>query len=344
MRPHKSHFWLSLSILVAVTAIAYASFHSSIAAPTIYEAELRRTAHGIPHITAKDYGSLGFGEGYAFAQDHFCSLADQVIRVRGERAKFFGAGERKRHLNSDITMRALGIYDQSKEIYRTLAKERRDMIDGYAAGFNTYLRETAKGAMPGWCAGKDWVGEITPIDVIAYGQSVVITTSNFTDGIATAVPPKAEVARVAGFEMPEFGQASNGWAIGSERAENGKGMLVANPHYPWVGSNRFWEKHLTIPGEINVYGVGLLGSPGVAIGFNNAVAWTHTVSAGKRFTIYTLDLVPGKPDTLLLRWQRAGNDEQGSNGGCAARGWFPQEGRTSSLLQPLRPDCQSGRT
>ncbi|HEX4951622.1 MAG TPA: penicillin acylase family protein, partial [Blastocatellia bacterium] len=41
-----------------------------------YEAEIRRTSHGIAHITAKDYGSLGFGEGYAFAQDHLCSLAD----------------------------------------------------------------------------------------------------------------------------------------------------------------------------------------------------------------------------------------------------------------------------
>ena len=33
-----------------------------------YAVEIRRTSHGIPHITAKDYGSLGFGEGYAFAQ------------------------------------------------------------------------------------------------------------------------------------------------------------------------------------------------------------------------------------------------------------------------------------
>ena len=295
MHTRKSHIWLLLSILLAVIAVIYAGFQTSLAAPAVYEAEVRRTAHGIPHITAKDYGSLGFGEGYAFAQDHLCSLADQVIRVRGERAKYFGTGDRNRHLNSDIAMRALGIYDQAQAIYRSLAKDRREVLDGYVAGFNTYLRETGKGAVPGWCRGKDWVFEITPIDVIAYGQSIVITTSNFTDGIATSAPPKAETARLAGFEMPEFGQASNGWAIGSERAESGKGMLVANPHYPWVGSNRFWEKHLTIPGELNVYGVGLLGSPGVAIGFNSAVAWTHTVSAGKRFTLYTLDLVPGNP-------------------------------------------------
>ena len=36
--------------------------------------------------------------------------------------------------------------------------------------------------------------------------------------------------------------ASNGWAIGSALSEGGRGMLIANPHYPWVGSSRFWEK------------------------------------------------------------------------------------------------------
>jgi acyl-homoserine lactone acylase PvdQ len=43
-----------------------------------YSVEIRRTSHGIPHITAKDMGSLGFGEGYAFAQDHLCSLRTRM--------------------------------------------------------------------------------------------------------------------------------------------------------------------------------------------------------------------------------------------------------------------------
>ena len=260
-----------------------------------YQAEIRRTSYGIPHITAKDYGSLGFGEGYAFAQDHLCSLADQVIKVRGERAKYFGPGDRNRNVANDISMKALGVYEQARAMYRAVGKERHDIVDGYVAGFNTYLREVGKNGVPGWCKGADWVSEITAEDVIAYGQSIVITSTNFADGIASAKPPKAEVARAQGAEIPDFEQASNGWGIGSERSESGRGMLLANPHYPWVGSNRFWEKHLTIPGELNVYGVGLLGTPGVAIGFNNAVAWTHTVSAGKRFVLYSLNLVPGNP-------------------------------------------------
>src|SRR5690606_41379200 len=33
-----------------------------------YRARVTRTKHGIPHIVAKDWGSLGFGQGYATAE------------------------------------------------------------------------------------------------------------------------------------------------------------------------------------------------------------------------------------------------------------------------------------
>lgn len=264
-----------------------------------YSAVIRRTSHGIPHITAKDYGSLGFGEGYAFAQDHLCSLADQVIKVRGERARFFGVGENNKHLNSDVTMKALGLYEQAESILRAMTKEQRDQIEGYAAGYNQYLREVTANGVSGWCRGKEWVFEIKAVDVLAYNQSVVVTTTNFADMIATAAPPKNEAAENIQVTIPEFEMASNAWAIGSERSATGRGMLIANPHYPWNGSSRFWEKHLVIPGKLDVYGVGLLGSPGVSIGFNKNVAWTHTVSAGKRFTMYSLNLAPGNPTKYL---------------------------------------------
>jgi acyl-homoserine-lactone acylase len=91
------------------------------------------------------------------------------------------------------------------------------------------------------------------------------------------------------------GMGSNGWAFGSKATENGKGTLLANPHYPWYGTSRFWEKHLMIPGELDVYGTNLVGNPGVAIGFNNAIGWTHTVSDSKRVVLYQLTLNPEDP-------------------------------------------------
>ncbi|NOT59358.1 MAG: hypothetical protein HOP19_03935, partial [Acidobacteria bacterium] len=131
-------------------------FNIGIAQTKKYSAEIRRTSHGIPHITAKDYGSLGFGEGYAFAQDHLCSLADQIVKVRGERAKYFGAGENNRHVNSDITMRALGLYEQARATLKTMGQDERDLAEGFAAGYNQYLSEVTAKGVKGWCGGADW--------------------------------------------------------------------------------------------------------------------------------------------------------------------------------------------
>ena len=49
---------------------------------------------------------------------------------------------------------------------------------------------------------------------------------------------------------------------------NGSGMLLGNPHFPWSGPNRFYEMHLTIPGQMDVMGVGIGTYPMVSIGFN----------------------------------------------------------------------------
>jgi acyl-homoserine-lactone acylase len=267
-----------------------------------YRATIRRTSYGIPHIAAADMGSLGYGEGYALAQDHLCSLADQVVRARGERARHFGRGAKDEHLRSDVVFRALDVAGRARKELEGEPAEVREWLAGYAAGYNRYLAETGVASVPGWCRGQAWVTPIAAADVAAYRKLVSLSAPFFIDAIATAAPPGAETA--SGETRPPSPEgASNGWAIGSERSESRRGMLLANPHYPWVGSNRFWEKHLTIPGKLDVYGVGLVGLPGVAIGFNRDVAWTHTVSAGRRFTVYRLKLVPGEPTRYLYDGQ-----------------------------------------
>lgn len=297
-----------LSAIAGIAAIAIASSlavrarSSSSAQPADrYEATIRWTSYGIPHITANDSGSLGFGEGYAFAQDHLCSLADAVVQARGERAKFFGAGNKDVHVTSDVTAKALQIADRAAADVQRASAEQRNRLIGYAAGYNAYLAEVGADKVAGWCRGAAWVRPITAEDVAA--RIRFATTPPIASLIATASPP-APGTSVPQLEMPEIDTGlSNGWAIGKERSETGGGILLANPHYPWVGSNRFWEKHLTIPGRLDIYGVHLLGVPGVAIGFNRHVAWTHTVSAGARFTAYALKLVPGSPTTYLYDGQ-----------------------------------------
>ncbi len=293
---HRQHRTRVLAPPFLVAAVCAAVLAPGCAPRAEYRAEIRRTSHGIAHITADTLADLGFGEGYAQAEDHLCSLADQVVRARSERARFFGRGERDQHLNSDLTLLHLDLYRQAARDLATMPAEVGEWMEGYAAGYNLYLEETGRDQVAGFCRGAEWVRPITANDLAAYHRIVTLAASvAFADAIATAQPPGAAGVATASAPARASDQASNGWAIGSELARSGRGMLIANPHYPWVGSNRFWEKHLVVPGDLEVYGVGLIGTPGVAIGFNRAVAWTHTVSAGERYTLYALPLVAGNP-------------------------------------------------
>ena len=274
-----------------------------------YSAQITRTEFGIPHIVADDWGSLGFGQGYAYSQDRACTLIDQIIKVRGERAKFFGPGENDRNIDSDFAYRHLHLVDDAAERFGDQSERVADMVRGYVAGFNAALE--TDGAS-GWCAGEAWVRPITVDELYANLNDITLFASagNLIGPIATAQPPEAATSDTTPDTTPDTTLAgttdttttlgSNGWAIGSAGSATGGGMLIANPHFPWEGEKRLWESQLTLTtGELNVYGVGLTGVPGVLIGFNDSVAWTHTVSAGYRMTLYDLQLTPGDPTSYV---------------------------------------------
>ena len=270
--------------------------------PLRYEVEVTRTDFGIPHIKAADYGSLGYGEAYASAQDHVCNMALALMSTKGESAEYLGAGHKSNYVHSDIVMKALNMPDKGRQALNAQPEKVKEWIAGYAAGYNRYLKD-ANGKFESWCDQAPWVRPATAEEFMTQYVASVYTITRMSGAVVAAQPPSVEVV----LQVPESqqlaslnairleGMGSNAWAFGAKSTENGKGSLLANPHYPWYGTNRFWEKHLTIPGELDVYGANLVGTAGVAVGFNNAIGWTHTVSDSKRITLYQLTLNPEDP-------------------------------------------------
>ncbi|GAA3398952.1 penicillin acylase family protein [Streptomyces roseoviridis] len=93
---------------------------------------------------------------------------------------------------------------------------------------------------------------------------------------------------------------SNAVAFQGSTTANGRGLLLGNPHYPWHGGRRFWQSQQTIPGELNASGASLLGTTVVNIGFNDKVAWSHTVATGVPFNLHQLTLDPADPTAYLV--------------------------------------------
>jgi acyl-homoserine-lactone acylase len=312
-------------IVVASGAIAAAAFLAVMFATGDdhrYSAEIRRTEYGIPHILASDYGSLGYGYGYAFAQDNLCVLADRVVTLRGERSRYFGPAadpddpfvdeeDAISNLASDVYYRGLR---QSGVVRRLLARpaplgpteELRERVEGYVAGYNRYLRDVGVAQLPDpTCRGKAWVGPITGLDVWSgiYDLNTLGGTARFKEAIVSArpaagVPIPGPEPTVPADRPPATG--SNGWALGRDATRDDTGMLLANPHWPWTSHARYYQVQLTIPGELDVAGISVSGTPVVEIGHTKGVAWTHTTSTAQRYTLFQLDLVPGKPTSYLV--------------------------------------------
>lgn len=280
-----------------------------------YEAEIVRTTDGVPHITGATLADVTFGQGWASAEDRSCDLIDQIIKIRGERASVFGAGDDDEHMDSDLQWRTIGIFDRAIKDFAEASPDVQTLMTSFVAGWNAHLDASGVDGIDGWCSGEDWVRPVDPDEVYAYARAIALqASSGAVSGFLTgAEPPSAEPpsegppsddasggdeGALPAFDLPAE-SASNGWAVGADRSDGGGGLLVGNPHFPWEGSLRFWEAHLTVPGEFDIYGSQLSGLPGIGIGFTDSFAWTHTVSAGNRFTGYTLDLVPGSPTTYV---------------------------------------------
>jgi acyl-homoserine-lactone acylase len=275
--------------------------------PRGYRATIRETSYGIPHVLADDLASASAALGYVGARDYGCVLLDQIVRVKGERSRYFGPGNNNTNHDSDFGMLALEILDRGKRGLEQQSPELRAGIDGYVAGFNRYLETQS---LSSECDGQDWVQPLTAGNLFAYYYWLAQLASGdpLFGAIATAAPPGTAQAaqafdpeRLERFAPSDLG--SNGWAIGKERSASGRGMLLANPHFPWEGNRRFYESHVTVPGVVNVYGASLLGSSVINIGFNEHVAWTHTVTTARHFTLYRLNLVPGDPTSYLYDGQ-----------------------------------------
>src|SRR4051794_939011 len=76
---------LAVAVLAALACAVLA------APATAYHAQISRTSYGIPHVTAHGWGDMGFGAGYAYAEDNLCTLANEIVTVSAQRSRFFGA-------------------------------------------------------------------------------------------------------------------------------------------------------------------------------------------------------------------------------------------------------------
>jgi acyl-homoserine-lactone acylase len=291
---------------------------------TPYISTVRWTSYGIPHVRASNWGSLGYGYGYAFARDNLCTLARDVVEANGELSRYFGPSGG--NLESDFVWALYNSDEAVQSSWAQLDGDSQELLRGYARGYSRFLADTGVSGVATPCRDGAWVQPIDELDILKVLTKLTLRAgvANFIPSLVGAAPPPtltaaesaphapalksaAEAQRLlAQVDLPkwnvhEFG--SNAVALGSDLTNDGGGALLGNPHFPWLGINRFHAVHLTIPGRYDAMGSAIYGFPLVNIGFNRHVAWSHTVSTARRFVLRELTLAPGDPTTYVYDGQ-----------------------------------------
>ncbi|WP_178076532.1 penicillin acylase family protein, partial [Pseudomonas sp. 43NM1] len=163
--------------------------------------DIRRTSFGVPHIRADDERGLGYGIGYAYAQDNLCLMANEIVTVNGERSRYFGPDqltlEERPNLASDVFFNWLNTPDAVAGFWKAQTPQVRDLVDGYVAGYNRSLAERQAQGLPAQCQG-DWVRPIAAEDLVKITRRLLVEggVGQFAEALAGATPPAA-VAAVA---------------------------------------------------------------------------------------------------------------------------------------------------
>ena len=278
-----------------------------------FEADIRTDTHGIPHILAEDWGGLGFGYGYAFARDNICTIADSYVTVRAERSRYFGpdAGYPQRGNGFNVASNLNSDFFYQRII--DTGQDRGPAGPGASAGpaargargrprlrrrlqplpRRHRRRQPARPALP-----RRRVGEADHRDrrlppLLPARPARLGDDRDRRDRLVPAARQRVgrrcrptRTRSPTGSRTRSASCRSAPTASGSapRRPTTARGWCSRNPHFPWDGPERFYQSHLTIPGEVNVSGGSLFGVPLVLIGHNDNLAWTHTVSTAYRFT------------------------------------------------------------
>lgn len=285
------------------------------AAPTAPEADGRPKSveivwdrYGVPHIFADERDGAMRALGYAQMANHAEQMLLNIASARGRYAAYFGAGPNDRNVESDIDVVTNDIPGRAARWLRSGGAEQQRMLRAFADGANEWARRNRATLDPAIAR----VLPVRPDDPLALYQLTTHYSFMGARAYANAAAWK-QGGSVAGWAAGTFG--SNAFAIMPKRSRSGNTVLVGNPHvdlggvgpqsgdgFPVARQGLFqWMEANLVVGprdrpSTNFTGVGFVGSPVLAIGFNDHLGWSHTVNAAQNADVYDLTL---KGDTYL---------------------------------------------
>lgn len=267
---------LRLNVLVLFAL----SLSSILYAQESKHSEIKWDTWGVPHISGKTDAEVYYGFGWAQMKAHGNLVLKGFGKSRGQSAEYWGGEE---NLESDILIRKLNIPNRAVNWFDAQSDEMKINLTSFVAGMNDYCKnhpdaigEEFKVVLP--------ILETDPLAKLQVSYHLMVG--------AFAMQPQAAEWKTAG---------SNAWAIAPSKSENGNSLLLIQPHPPWFDDYLFFEAHLKSD-DLNIYGVTLIGSPTIAMGFNENLGWGLTFNQADAMDLIEMKI---KNNSYLLdgKWK-----------------------------------------
>ena len=256
----KTNFYYKFIILISL-------FFYSCESNDLQENSINWDSYGVPHIKASTKENLFFSQGWALMHNHANKVLKLYGKSRGRSSEYWG----EKYISNDYLVHTLGFSELADQWESEQDPELKMIYSNFVDGMNAYAENNPNNIDDE----NKIVLPVTTKDVNMQGMYVVFT--RFIGG--------DDLGRVQ--KWPDMG--SNTYAIGPKKSASGNTMLVQNPHLPWSNEFLFTEYHFNLNGR-NMYGANLVGMPGIAIGFNESLGWSHTDNTIDNSDTYELNL------------------------------------------------------
>lgn len=230
--------------------------------------EIKWDTWGVPHIAGNNNADMYYGFGWAQMKAHGNLILKSYGKSRGKAAEYWGGAQ---NLQSDIKTIKLNVPQRAQEWYNVQNDEIKTLLSSFVAGMNAYcklhgdkLSDDLKVVLP--------IKNTDPLAKLQISYHLMVG--------AFAMQPQAAQWKTAG---------SNAWAIAPSKSESGHSLLLTQPHPPWFDDYLFFEAHLQSK-ELNIYGITMIGSPVIAMGFNDNLGWALTFNQADTMDLIELEI------------------------------------------------------
>ncbi|MDZ7268160.1 MAG: penicillin acylase family protein [candidate division KSB1 bacterium] len=271
-------------------------------------AKIRRDAHGVPHVEAREEVDLYWSMGYCHARDRGLQMLLTRLLGRGRASEFLASSEAM--LEMDLFFRRMNWGGNLEAEIAKLSPAALEACLSYCEGANDYFSQKIPwefkllGGQPepwrpediillcrmtGYLTLAQSQGEIERllIEMVQANLSLTQLEELFPgqlNGLEVELIKKVKLGHrlvpahlVWQSGLPKM-MASNNWVIAGRRTASGQPMLANDPHLEANRLPNVWYEMVLKCGTRYALGATMPGLPGILLGRSNDLAWGATYS------------------------------------------------------------------